>query len=65
MNAGQHVWGYFKNYEDDKLKEKVENQFQKIKEGSSSLALKRILWKLSHDKDMNYLLDSLYFKDLM
>lgn len=65
VNAGQHIWGYFKNYEENKSKEKVENQFKKIKEGSSSLALKRILWKLSHEKNMKYLLDSLYFKDLM
>lgn len=65
INAGQHVWGYFKNSDNPKLIEKVDRQMEKIKSGSSAIGLKRLLWKLAEEENQPYLLNSLYFKDLI
>ena len=65
VNAAQHVWGYFSEDESEKTKEKVKNQINKIKEGGSSRSLKKFLWDLAEKNKEEYLLQSLYFKDIL
>ena len=65
VNAAEHVWGYFKNTADEKTKEKAGKEIRKIAEGGSARRLKGMLWKMARAEDAAYLLQSLYFKDVM
>lgn len=65
VNAVQHVWGYFKKQANCKLKESIEKEIRKIENGSSSISAKRILWKMAKESREEYLLQSLYFKDVL
>lgn len=65
VNAGQHVWGYFKKNASVKEKERLAKEIDKIRTGGSLLGLKRFLWHLAKSRDVPYLSESLYFKDLM
>lgn len=64
VNAAQHVWGYFKEQADGRTKTRVEREIEKIGGGAPTAALKRLLWRLAHDHNQMYLLNSLYFRDL-
>lgn len=65
VNAAQHVWGYFKNSADENSKVKVEKNIEKVSKGESTMPMKRSLWKLAELHQEQYLLDSLYFRDLL
>lgn len=62
LNAGMHVWGYFK----DQASPVEKKQYNKILEGvqtgdKSSDALKKFLWKLAVKYKEDYLRESYYF----
>ncbi len=65
LNAGEHVWGHFKNQYDEKDKRQFERSVEKIKAGNSARSLKRLLWNMAKAYGEKYLLESLYFKDVM
>lgn len=65
VNASDHIWGYFRKKEDEKSREKVDKFYQKIENGGTSKALKRYLWKLAKKYNEEYLLESLYFIDIL
>lgn len=65
LNAAQHVWGYFKSDADDKTKKKISRAFKNTAAGASLRPLKRILWKLACEQDEKYLLESLYFREII
>lgn len=65
VNAGEHLWGYFKGTEEKETREKVRRELEKVKKRPSSLGLKRLLWTCVEKKDEEYLKNSLYFKDVL
>lgn len=65
LNAAQHVWGYFKNSSDEYSQQKSEKLLAKLAKGGSSLPIKRFLLQLAKAQNQSYLLDSLYFKDVL
>jgi UV DNA damage endonuclease len=65
VNAAQHVWGYFKDSSDEQARRGFEKSIDKVSKGGSSLPMKRSLWKLAGAHQQVYLLDSLYFSDLL
>lgn len=65
INAGEHIWGYFKNDGEEKERKKFEKNLEKIKGGGSALPMKRQLFKGARKREEDYLLESLYFKDLL
>lgn len=64
INAGQHVWGYVKDFVDQKTKLSFEKSLERIKQGHSTATMKRLLWKLAKFYKQNYLLESLYFMEI-
>lgn len=64
INAAEHVWGYFKEISDEKIRKSFDKSIQKLSMGDSSTPVKRVLWKLVNEHQQKYLLDSLYFIDL-
>ncbi|MBU5668700.1 UV DNA damage repair endonuclease UvsE [Peptoniphilus sp. MSJ-1] len=65
VNAAEHIWGYFKDGEDEKSRLKYKRELKKVSEGKSSNKLKRMLFELSIIYNNKYLLESLYFKDII
>lgn len=65
VNAAQHIWGYFKDSSDEDKRKKFEKTLQKVSSGESILPLKRLLWKMAEEQQQKYLLESLYFMDVM
>lgn len=65
INAADHVWGYFKDKEDSKTKEKFEKSKESIIKKNNSLQTKRFLYNLSKKYEDKYLLNSYYFMDLI
>lgn len=65
VNAAQHLWGYFKNSADENTRLRFENNIDKVSKGESTIPLKRLLWKLAEEQKQKYLLDSLYFMELL
>lgn len=65
INAAQHVWGYFKDSADENTRIRFENRLNKIIRGESAISAKRFLWKLVEAQQQKYLLESLYFMELM
>ena len=65
LNAAQHIWGYFRKKTSEKEKVKIQKEVDLVSQGKSPLRLKKILWELSNEFEENYLLNSLYFKDVM
>lgn len=65
INAGDHVWGYFRKKEGEKTRKKIEKFYQSIENGGTSKPLKRYLWKLTKKYNEKYLLESLYFIDVL
>lgn len=65
VNAALHVWGYFKEIVDEKTRKSFEKSIQKVSMGESTVPVKRLLWKLVKEHQQQYLLDSLYFMDLI
>lgn len=62
INALLHVWGYFKNIASTKEKEYFKNKLTKLNENQVTIEhLKRYLWKLSIQYEIEYLLQSYYF----
>ena len=65
VNAAQHVWGYYKDSADENTRLRFENNIDKVSKGESTIPLKRLLWKLAEEQKQKYLLDSLYFMELL
>lgn len=65
VNAAEHIWGYFGKTADKKIKDRVLDHISKVAEGTKSGQLKKLLWKLSQEYGQRYLLESLYFKDVL
>lgn len=65
MNAAQHVWGYFKKSTDEYEKQKFEALIMKLSAGGSNHSIKRFLLQLAIDQNQTYLLNSLYFKEVL
>jgi len=65
VNAARHVWGYFKDSTDENTRISVEKRIKKASMGGSTISMKRSLWKLAEAQQQKYLLDSLYFMELL
>lgn len=65
VNAAQHVWGYVNDLADDKERTSFKSSLEKISQGGSTVAIKRKLWKLANVQKQKYLLDSLYFIEVI
>ena len=65
VNAAEHVWGYFSRAADKKTGDKIRKLILKAAEEGRSAQLKKMLWKLAEERDSGYLLQSLYFKDIL
>ncbi|WP_147615449.1 UV DNA damage repair endonuclease UvsE [Treponema pectinovorum] len=65
VNAAQHVWGYFDRLTDKKTRDKVKRQIEKAAAGNKANSLKKALWILAKEHNQKYLLESLYFKDIL
>ena len=65
VNAAQHVWGYCKDSSDEQARRGFEKSMAKVSLGGSPMAMKRSLWKLAEANNQAYLLESLYFMDLL
>ncbi len=65
VNAAQHLWGYFKDSADENTRLGFGKNIDKVSKGESTIPLKRLLRKLAHVEKQQYLLDSLYFVDLL
>jgi len=65
VNAIQHIWGYVSAEAGEQQTMKYEQLLQKVYQGASTLAIKRLLWKLSIDQQHNYLTNQLYFMELL
>ncbi|QTQ12599.1 UV DNA damage repair endonuclease UvsE [Treponema parvum] len=65
VNAAQHVWGYFDKLADKKTHDKVSRMIDKVAGGSKAGQLKKTLWSLAKEYNQKYLLESLYFKDIL
>lgn len=65
VNAAQHVWGYFKNSSDENTKRSFEKSIHKANMGETIIPMKRLLWRLAEAKQQKYLLESLYFMELL
>ncbi len=61
VNAAQHVWGYVRNFADEKTRFNFEKQLEKVSQGCSTTTLKRQLWKMASAHGQTYLLNSYYF----
>ncbi len=64
VNAAEHIWGYFKDIADQKIKKNFQKNITKISSGESTIPTKRLLWKLANEFEELYLLNSLYFIEL-
>lgn len=64
VNAVQHIWGYVNQLATPKERARYEKYLQKMSDGESVRPLKRLLWKLTQQKEDRYLLDSLYFSEI-
>ncbi|MDD2483532.1 MAG: UV DNA damage repair endonuclease UvsE [Eubacteriales bacterium] len=65
VNAAQHVWGYFRELADEKTRLRVQQNLNKVSQGGSTKAMKRLLWNLAETWQQKYLLDSLYFMEVL
>ncbi|HBL67260.1 MAG TPA: UV DNA damage repair endonuclease UvsE [Lachnospiraceae bacterium] len=65
VNAAQHVWGYFKDTTDEQTRRRFEKSLDQVSRGESTISLKRLLQKLTVVQQQPYLLDSLYFSELL
>ena len=65
INAALHVWGYFKDSSDKKTRMSFEKMINKVSMGESAIPIKRLLWTLAKDQEEEYLLDSLYFMNMV
>ncbi|MBP7321249.1 MAG: DUF1722 domain-containing protein, partial [Lachnospiraceae bacterium] len=62
VNAGMHVWGYFKDRATDMEKRKYEKLIRGIQEEKQKVeTLKKFLWKMTLKYEQNYLMESYYF----
>ena len=62
VNAGMHVWGYFKDRATDMEKRKYEKLITGIQEENQKVeTLKKFLWKMTLKYEQNYLMESYYF----
>jgi len=60
INAADHIWGYFKNYADEKEKKRYATLLKNYKPGT--LAHKKFLWQMTIKYHEPYLLESYYFE---
>jgi UV DNA damage endonuclease len=65
VNAGQHIWGYFKDLCNDDTRKKFDKTLQKVSTGESTIPMKRLLLKMAEEQQQKYLLESLYFMDVI
>lgn len=65
INAAQHVWSYFKDTAEKPTKLRFEKQIEKVSMGQSATPIKRLLWKLAEKEQQEYLMDSLYFMEVL
>ena len=65
VNAAQHVWGYFKDSADLNTRLSFEKSINKAGKGESTSYMKRLLWRLAVAQQQQYLLDSLYFMNVL
>lgn len=65
VNAAQHVWGYFRESVDDNGRLDFQKKLNKVSQGGSTKAMKRLLWNLAEIRQQKYLLDSLYFMEVI
>ena len=65
VNAAQHVWGYFKDSADLNTRLSFEKSINKASMGESTSYMKRLLWRLAVAQQQQYLLDSLYFMNVL
>lgn len=65
VNAAQHIWGYFKDSYNDETRIKFDKTLQKASTGESTIPMKRLLWKMAEEQQQKYLLESLYFMDVI
>lgn len=65
LNAAQHIWGYFSDDIQGTKRDKLLGQIKKISNDKNTLSIKKTLWKLSKEYKRKYLLQSLYFKDVI
>lgn len=62
INAGMHVWGYFKDCANAKEKAQYQKYIDRIQEGQQSAeAMKKFLWKMTIKYQQQFLLESYYF----
>lgn len=65
VNAAQHIWGYFKDSCNEGTRKKFEKSLLKVSEGESTNTMKRLLLKMAEEEQQKYLLESLYFMDVI
>ena len=65
VNAAQHVWGYVNDLADEKERTSFKRSLDKISQGGATVVMKRKLWKLANVQKQKYLLDSLYFIEVI
>ena len=65
VNAAQHIWGYFKDTADTSTKQRFERLIDKVSMGQSTTSIKKLLWKLAEEEQREYLMDSLYFMEVL
>lgn len=65
VNAAQHIWGYFKDSYNDDIRNKFEKTLLKASKGESTNTMKRLLLKMAEEQQQRYLLESLYFMDVI
>lgn len=65
VNAAQHIWGYFKDTADTSTKQRFERLIDKVSMGQSTTSIKKLLWKLAEEEQREYMMDSLYFMEVL
>lgn len=61
VNAAQHIWGYVNILAGEKSTKRFKQEVEKVKQGGTTVPIKRLLWKLAVEQGQSYLIDSLYF----
>lgn len=62
INAAEHIWGYFKNFADEKEKKRFAALMKNYKPGT--ITHKKFLWQMTVKYQVPYLLQSYYFESV-
>lgn len=64
INAAEAIWGDISQLANESVRKQFFKEIDKIEQGGSNRAIKRLLWKLVQEKEDSYLMDSLYFDEI-